>query len=198
MRSDSDHLDPRQRVPAYYRESPETAAILDTLAEATGLCGEALEDLKRQFFPSTATWSLPLWEQKLGIPTDVGRSDEARRAEIRRKLVARGPVTAATVEELARAYTGYDAVVIVHPEDYSFELEFHGEPVGFVSMDLSDLLDTILVLKPAHMDFYFSRLNWGELEAMQLTWEQLEAKQLTWGRLETMVPIRARNEVRNA
>lgn len=191
MRSDSDHFDPRQHVPAYYRESLETAAILDTLGEATGLCGDALEDLKIQFFPSTATWSLPLWEKKLGIPTDVGHSEAERRAEIRRKLVARGPVTAATVEELGTAYTGYPARVVVY-DDYSFVLELLGDKPGFVTLDLTEFYRVIEEIKPAHLAFRVSALTWGDLERMGLTWGQLEAFGYIWGQMERLTPIKPR------
>lgn len=189
MRSESDHFAAiRQHVPGYYRESPETAALLDALGEATGLCGDALEDLKLQFFPSTATWSLPLWERKLGILTDVGSSDDERRAEIRRKLVARGSVTAATVADLGRAYTGYDAEVVVHP-DYSFELRFYGESVGLVSLDFQDLVATIEAIKPAHLRFVISSLTWEDLESVALTWQYFDDNPTTWGQFESKICV---------
>ena len=55
-------LSQRERVPAYYYQHPQTRAILTLNETLSAQAAAAVEDLQRQFWIDTATWSLPLWE----------------------------------------------------------------------------------------------------------------------------------------
>lgn len=44
-----------------------------------------VESFKNQTLPQTATWSLSLWEQSMGLPVNESESVEQRRAEYYRK-----------------------------------------------------------------------------------------------------------------
>lgn len=41
-----------------------------------------VEDFKNQTLPQTATWSLSLWEQSMGLPVNESESVEQRRQNI--------------------------------------------------------------------------------------------------------------------
>ena len=59
-------MENREKVPARYRKNAQTATLLDTLGLSAQEMAELVEDVKKQFFIATATWSLPLWERQGG------------------------------------------------------------------------------------------------------------------------------------
>lgn len=57
-------MENREKVPVRYRKNAQTAALLDTLGLSAQQMADLVEDVKKQFFIETATWSLPLWERR--------------------------------------------------------------------------------------------------------------------------------------
>lgn len=76
-------MENREKVPVRYRKNAQTAALLDTLGLSAQQMADLVEDVKKQFFIETATWSLPLWEQQVGIapPTGAHRSITPQRTK---------------------------------------------------------------------------------------------------------------------
>ena len=56
-------MENREKVPVRYRKNAQTAALLDTLGLPAQQMADLVEDVKKQFFIETATWSLPLCDQ---------------------------------------------------------------------------------------------------------------------------------------
>ena len=181
-------MENREKVPARYRKNAQTAALLDTLGLSAQEMAELVEDVKKQFFIETATWSLPLWEQQVGIISAADATEQARRSAIKARLLAGGNTNADTIRNMATAMTGYAARVILG-NDYSFTLEFLGETDDLVEMDLSSLTDSVNLISPAHLRFIIAGLTWERFEAVNMTWEKLENMDMTWERLEESVPI---------
>ena len=166
-------MENREKVPVRYRKNAQTAALLDTLGLSAQQMADLVEDVKKQFFFETATWSLPLWEYQVGIKAH---------------LLAGGNTNADTVRDMATAMTGYAARVIMN-DDYSFTLEFLGETDDLVELDLSSLTDSVNLISPAHLRFIIAGLTWERVEAVNMTWQKLEDMNMTWERLEKSVPI---------
>lgn len=116
-------MENREKVPVRYRKNAQTAALLDTLGLSAQQMADLVEDVKKQFFIETATWSLPLWEYQVGITPPANATETSRRNAIKAHLLAGGNTNADTVRDMATAMTGYAARVIMN-DDYR-EL-FHG------------------------------------------------------------------------
>lgn len=111
-------MENREKVPVRYRKNAQTAALLDTLGLSAQQMADLVEDVKKQFFIETATWSLPLWEYQVGITPPANATETSRRNAIKAHLLAGGNTNADTVRDMATAMTGYAARVIMN-DDYN-------------------------------------------------------------------------------
>ena len=100
-------MENREKVPVRYRKNAQTAALLDTLGLSAQQMADLVENVKKQFFIETATWSLPLWEQQVGITPPTGATEASRRSALKARLLAGGNTTADTIRDMATAMTGY-------------------------------------------------------------------------------------------
>ena len=94
-------MENREKVPVRYRKNAQTAALLDTLGLSAQQMADLVEDVKKQFFIETATWSLPLWEQQVGIAPPTGATEASRRSALKARLLAGGNTTADTIRDMA-------------------------------------------------------------------------------------------------
>lgn len=151
-----------------------------------------IDDLLKQFFVETATWSLYLWENKYGIVVDESKPLADRRAAIRDKMTAAGNTTAEMVRQLAMALTGYEARVVVHSADYSFSLEFLGEENTLADIDVSQVRKMVEQIKPAHLQFIISGLTWNDIESVCLTWQWFDDTPVFWAEFESKFCIHSK------
>ena len=182
----------RERVPDRYYRHPQTAAILKTLEKQSRISAAQIDDLLKQFFVETATWSLHLWEAKYGIAVDESMPLTKRRAAVRDKMTAAGNTTAEMVRQLAMALTGYEARVVVHSADYSFSLEFLGEETTLADIDVSQVRKMVEQIKPAHLQFIISGLTWNDIEGVGLTWRWFDDNASTWAEFESKFCIHSK------
>ena len=175
-------LSQRERVPAYYYQHPQTRAILTLNETLSAQAAAAVEDLQRQFWIDTATWSLPLWEEQVGSQGSQSKPMEERREAVLRKLLATGQTTVQMIRELAETITGLEAEVVEDWGAYQVSLRFYGGQGQLILLDLSRLTALIEESKPAHLRFLGVTLIWADLEP--LLWEGLEAQHLSWDELE--------------
>ena len=75
-----------------------------------------VDDFKKQALPQTATWSLSLWEQSMGLPVNESESVEQRRQNIIEKRRRRNAMNPARIEEIISAMTG---AAVRMDEDYA-------------------------------------------------------------------------------
>ncbi len=181
-------MENREKVPARYRKHPQTAALLDSLALSARQLAALVEDVKAQFFIDTATWSLPLWEEQAGITPPADATQASRRNAIRDRLLAGGNTNAEMICRIATAMTGYETYITLNG-DYSFTLGFLGEADDIVEIDMSRLMASVELIKPAHLRFLIAAISWRRLEAVETTWRGLENSNMTWKRLEAAIPV---------
>lgn len=175
----------RERVPDRYYLHSQTTAILEALEKQSSISADQIDDLLKQFFVETATWSLHLWEHKYGIAVDESKPLADRRAAVRGKMTAAGNTTAEMVRQLATALTGYEARVVVHSADYSFSLEFLGEENTLADIDVSQVQKMVEQIKPSHLQFIISGLTWSNIESVGLTWQCFDDTPTTWTAFES-------------
>lgn len=173
----------RARVPAYYYEDPNTAAILNALDLAGERLLTAVEDYLRQLDVCTATWALPLWESRHGIEPDAKADYNARRSTVMARMRGTGTTTVATVQNLAASYSNGEVEVLEYPEQFRIEIKFINT-VGTPS-NIDDLTAALRAILPAHLEwgYIITYATWNQLKTK--TWDELGG--LTWS--EAKEPI---------
>lgn len=106
------------------------------------------QDLKNQVVPQTATWSLPYWEERYGIPVNPEAPLKKRRAEVILRMWQRAPMNPAKLENMLSGVTGLPAAVLENTGKNHFTIEFDGYN-GLE--DFRRAVDIIERVKPAHL-----------------------------------------------
>lgn len=168
-------------LPDYYATSRVMSSNMDAQGTELDKLWQALDGTLEQYFVSTATWGLELWESELGISVDVTKPIEQRRSLILSKMRGIGTVTLSLIKSVAEAYDGGKVDVIVQPEAYTFIVKF--VDTRGIPPNLDDLKAVIEEIKPAHLavEYAFTYTQWDELK--QTTWTNL--KNFTWGEVMT-------------
>jgi len=166
-------------LPVHYQNSPEIVELQEALQSWTDRLSADRDDLMNQFFIRDATWGLRLWEQTLGIETDISRPYAFRRSRVESKLRGLGTTTKAMIENLAASFSNGEVEVIEHNAEYRFEVRFVGT-IG-IPPNMDDLTAAIDEIKPAHLDYAYSYIYriWDMIshmmwsDASSYTWDQL-------------------------
>ena len=109
-------------------------------------------DFAKQFFIETATWSLPDWEEMVGVKK-LSDDLEARRARVRAKLMGSEVMTIDNVNKMIRSFT--DGI-----SSYVEEMNVPNE-IKLVMLDRvlywQELIASARELLPAHLGLNFER-----------------------------------------
>lgn len=166
-----------QHMPKYYRAIAEIIVLQKTIQSELEVIDFTSEDVLKQFFIYTATWSLPIWERIFGLPIgDETTNIQERRENLISKLRSYGTTTKEMIVRVGNAFTNGDVQVVEHNEEYLFEIIFTG--VIGIPPNMDDFKETIEIIKPAHLT-YEIRIRyrtWGELSPYK--WKELEP--FTW------------------
>lgn len=139
-------------LPPFLAKDATFKDVEDTLSREHESYRLRLVDLAKQFFIETATWSLPDWENFVGV-TPLSDDIEARRARVRAKLLGSDVMTVANTNKLIRTFTDGDGAFV----------DESGDP-NVVKIILPDrvlywreLVETLLERMPAHLGFGLER-----------------------------------------
>lgn len=154
LRSPDYITDVNYYLPKYLAKDPhfaETQRVLSWEHERYRL---KIIDFAKQFHPQTATWGLGVWEEELGLPTDLTVDMELRRAKVMAKLLGASPMTVANTNKLVNLFTDDGRA-------YVNELPSEGTigiiiPSNQVYMD--DLRNALDEMLPAHLTYFFQRI----------------------------------------
>jgi len=166
-------------MPQYYLTSIVMRTIWDAQGREIDQLYQALDEVLKQFFVSTATWGLELWEQFLGLPIDKTKPEQFRRERITAKLRGYGTITKEVIKNVASAFANGEVEVIEYPSEYKFVVKFVG--VKGIPPNMSDLTKTIEEIKPAHLNYeyqytynvwkFLTSKIWNDLTSY--TWERV-------------------------
>ena len=84
------------------------------------------DDLLKQGFIDTATWSLSVFEEEYGIKTNLNLSLEERREIIKAKKRGQGTCTREMIKNVCEAFSGGEVNVIENSGPYTFTIQFVG------------------------------------------------------------------------
>lgn len=176
-----------QHMPKYYRTIAEIIVLQKTIQSELEVIDFTSEDVLKQFFIYTATWSLPIWERIFGLPVgDETTNIQERRENLISKLRSYGTTTKEMIVRVGNAFTNGDVQVIEHNEEYLFEIIFTG--IIGIPPNMDDFKETIKIIKPAHLT-YEIRIRyrtWGELSPYK--WAELEP--FTWDEIYQKAEIK--------
>lgn len=160
-------------LPEDYKKSPPTVEIQNALERMCSGIEDGTEDLRAQFFLSSATWGLQLWEWVYGIETDLTKDAELRRSVVAAKIRGKGTTTVEMIKNTAEAYVNGLVDVIEYNSEYRFEIVMMS--VIGIPPSIEDLKATIDEIKPAHLDYriIIKYNTWG-----------MAKEAITWGRAQ--------------
>lgn len=141
-----------QHMPKYYRDILE----IEELQNAIDLQLDELDimsnEVLKQFFIYTATWSLPIWEHIFGLTVgDTTSNLKERRENIISKLRSYGTTTKEMIARVAKAFTNGEIEVIEDNPNYSFTIKFTS--IVGIPNNLENFKKVVATIKPAHLNF---------------------------------------------
>lgn len=141
-----------QHMPKYYRDILE----IEELQNAIDLQLDELDimsnEVLKQFFIYTATWSLPIWERIFGLTVgDTTSNLKERRENIISKLRSYGTTTKDMIARVAKAFTNGEIEVIEDNPNYSFTINFTS--IVGIPDNLENFKKVVATIKPAHLNF---------------------------------------------
>ena len=141
-----------QHMPKYYRDILE----IEELQNAIDLQLDELDimsnEVLKQFFIYTATWSLPIWERIFGLTVgDTTSNLKERRENIISKLRIYGTTTKEMIARVAKAFTNGEIEVIEDNPNYSFTIKFTS--IVGIPDNLENFKKVVATIKPAHLNF---------------------------------------------
>ena len=175
-------VDLTKYVPPFIWQIPEMKAIYDAQGAELGSLYYYIDDLLKQCFIDTATWSLSLWEEEFGIETNLSQSYEQRREIIKAKKRGQGTTTKAMLKNVAEAFSGGQCNIIEHSEDYYFIIQFVG--IKGIPRNMQAFKNMLEDVKPAHLGytFLYTYTNWDYLDSKNLSFNNAEL--IKWDDLE--------------
>ena len=159
MRQESTNI--LRYLPAFVSETSNTfKTIGDSQSAEHDHLKEYMLDVYKQFFISTATWGLILWEKDLFLPIIETDSYENRRLRIWNKLQVKQTSTLQFMTDLLNNYVSTkDGKITELYDTYTLRFEVQEGTID----NWTDLLNAINQWKTAHLAYFFNTyLNLGE------------------------------------
>lgn len=178
--SENRSVDLMSYLPEFYQQIRDFREMMNTEGEEIGQLWYENDDVLKQFYVSTATWGLSLWESELGMTIDPTKPIERRREQILAKIRGAGTTTKQMIKNVAAAFSGGEVDVIEYPSEYRFVVKFIG--VKGIPPNMSGFIAMLEQIKPAHLaySFEYTYTTWDMLKS--LTWEAAGTK--TWDDLK--------------
>lgn len=165
-------------LPAYYEKSRVIQVDMNAKGVELDYFTQALNEVLNQFFVSTATWGIEIWEKELDLTVDTSKPIEQRRSVVESKLRGAGKFSGQLVKNVAEVYDGGTVDVSFRPAEYAFTVRFI-DTLG-IPPNIDDLKAAIEEIKPAHMvvDYKYRYLLIREIQNT-MTINQLQQRKLT-------------------
>jgi len=137
------------KLPGYYKNSAVMNALLDALQIELNLCDTNEADTSNQFFVNSATGTLTLHENDVGLSVDTALSNAIRRTRIISRLRGVGTTTKEQIKNVALSFDNGIVDVVENYADYSITIKFVstiGRPPN-----VEDFQKAVESIKPAHL-----------------------------------------------
>lgn len=154
--------------------------ILRVEQEQLELEEKAIDNLIREFFIDTATFSLDTWAKFAGIEDDPLLELDIRRSNIKAALKSKETTTIGVIKSIAESYSNGTCEVVEDYANYKFTVKFIS--IVGVPKKINEIRKIIDKVKPAHLnyDFEFKYRTWGDIKRLGKTWNEWKALGKTW------------------
>lgn len=154
----------KDTVPGFVSRMKEIAEVFHAEQPELDQMKRRLEEIVKQFYVKTATFSLERWERDFGIGFDPSMDIDQRRARILAKMNMRTPATVKMLENLVLQTLDADRVFIKeYPSDYSFVIYVEKEYL----VELGIAAEAVYYARPAHLDYRFIQVLVRRAEMME-------------------------------
>jgi len=176
------------QAPYYYKFSNLYNQIQAAQASEYDSIEEAREDLRKQFYITTATWGLKYWEELLNIPTNESDSYDVRRSRVLSRWRAVGNFSEDLIKSVCESFLNGEVDVKIRPAQYEVIIKFVGK--RGIPPNLEDLKAIVNGLIHAHygVSYEFTYLIWDEVDKENMTFDELDAANYTFDELEVARP----------
>lgn len=139
-------------VSPIYENSKLMQSIFNAIGNEADLSVELGDEILRQLFPQTAdSWGLSIWEQRLGLVTNISESIEKRRKKIIAKFQTKFIITPERMAFIIKNYTGIEPLIEENVAPYTFDVYL--KTYTMFSDILSDVHNVIKTIKPSHLAY---------------------------------------------
>lgn len=154
--------------------------ILRVEQEQLELEEKAIDNLIREFFIDTATFSLDTWAKFAGIEDDPLLELDIRRSNIKAALKSKETTTIEVIKSIAESYSNGTCEVVEDYANYKFTVKFIS--IVGVPKKINEIRKIIDKVKPAHLnyDFEFKYRTWGDIKRLGKTWNDWKKLGKTW------------------
>lgn len=143
----------KDSLPQFVREMEDMALLLSVAQDEMDRMGTYISGMERQFWITTATYSIDDWERELGIGKNSTLTSGQRRAQVLAKLNTRAPSTVKMIQDLVARVLGEPRVEVVEDyEDRSFTITVISDHVP-ENMEVAD--EAVRRARPAHLGYGF-------------------------------------------
>lgn len=118
--------------------------IFQVMATPLDLARWTVEEMKKQAFPETATWSLPWWEERYGIKGNEGKSLEERRRPIVQKRNTKRPMNPYRISQLVAEISGRQVDFYENVAPHTYEVIIRP---GSSNVDLAAVVEEVYKVK---------------------------------------------------
>ncbi|WP_142976010.1 YmfQ family protein [Clostridium botulinum] len=146
-----------KQITPMYQDSKIEKAIYQAIGNEFDNAEYLINELLLQLFPQTATWGLVLWEQRVGLNTNLSETLEQRRRKVITKLQTRYPITPLAMANILKSYTGADINIVENVSPYTFKIKLTGKE-GFPS-SLNNLYKKGKKIKPSHLSVEYDLIS---------------------------------------
>jgi hypothetical protein len=147
-----------QKMLAWVAPIYQNSLVMKVIYQAMGSEWESTEnfiaEIKKQLSPYTATWSLPFWEDAVGLPRNSDAGYEERRPKIIAKIRLGTVVNPAGLKGAIEREIGTTTEIVANVAPYTFGIYLLSP--GDRNIDIDKLVEIVKDAKPAHMSFQYT------------------------------------------
>lgn len=177
--------DVKESVPKYYDDSLHVQGVLGAEANESIRLNAQILNVLDQFYPSTATWGLALWEEQFAIETDETLSYETRRERIIERITGKYIVTFNDLVNEANKYWDIDVVQNIRELSVTLTIKQRQVVESLNPIKFKQFMERMNAFIPSHIDFKlkFYSVDWQEMKDAYVSWDDI--KGMSWNAVKT-------------
>jgi hypothetical protein len=173
-------------APWYYQNSRIFEAIQAAQGDEYDSLYNKIQDLRKQYRISTATWGLKYWESICNIPVNEEDSYDIRRSRVLARWRSIGNFSAALVQNICNGYLNGASTVTVNIPGLIINIVFTSNEG--IPPNLNDLKMAIDDVVHAHINvgYIFKFHIWEAIDQASISWANQDVLNQTWDNFDSI------------